>query len=60
MVKVMKTDQLQNLHTIPAGNGVKKLGPQEGRTIDIGGVRLTWKATGEERKQCVVKLLRPL
>jgi quercetin dioxygenase-like cupin family protein len=34
--------------TIAANNGVKKVGPKEGRTIQIGNTRLTWKATGEE------------
>lgn len=28
--------------------GVKRIGPGEGRTIQIGNVRLTWKATGED------------
>jgi len=37
-----------NLQTIAASQGVKKLGPQEGRTKDVAGVRLTWKATGED------------
>ena len=36
------------LKIIPASNGVKKVGPKEGRTILVGGVRLTWKATGED------------
>ena len=50
----MKTSsfQLENspefLKLIPASNGVKKVGPKEGRTIQVGGVRLTWKATGED------------
>jgi quercetin dioxygenase-like cupin family protein len=34
------------LKTIAANNGVKKIGPGEGRTIQIGNARLTWKATG--------------
>ena len=38
----------ENLQTIAASNGVRKLGPKEGRTKDVGGVRLTWKATGED------------
>lgn len=37
-----------NLQTITASKGVKKLGPKEGRTKDVAGVRLTWKATGED------------
>jgi quercetin dioxygenase-like cupin family protein len=36
------------LKTIPASNGVKKIGPREGRTIQIGNARLTWKASGED------------
>ena len=27
---------------------MKKLGPKEGRTIEVGGARLTWKARGED------------
>jgi len=27
---------------------LKKIGPKEGRTIQIGNARLTWKATGED------------
>jgi quercetin dioxygenase-like cupin family protein len=34
------------LKTIAASNGVKRVGPREGRTIQIGNARLTWKATG--------------
>jgi quercetin dioxygenase-like cupin family protein len=45
---VMKTNQFQNLKAIPASYGVKKLGPKEGRTIEVGGARLTWKARGED------------
>jgi hypothetical protein len=41
---MQKTEQ--NLQTIVASYGVKKLGPKEGRTIEVGGVRLTWKARG--------------
>ena len=33
---------------IAASKGVKKLGPKEGRTKQVGDVRLTWKATGED------------
>jgi quercetin dioxygenase-like cupin family protein len=51
----MKTDQIQQsyyspefLKLIPASSGVKKLGPKEGRTKQVAGVRLTWKATGED------------
>jgi hypothetical protein len=33
---------------IAASNGVKKLGPKEGRTKQVGDVRLTWKATGQD------------
>jgi quercetin dioxygenase-like cupin family protein len=36
----------KKLQTIAASNGVKKVGPGEGRTIQIGNARLTWKATG--------------
>lgn len=36
------------MKTIAASNGVKKIGPKEGRTIQIGNARLTWKATGED------------
>jgi quercetin dioxygenase-like cupin family protein len=36
------------LKTIAASNGVKKVGQKEGRTIQIGNTRLTWKATGED------------
>jgi quercetin dioxygenase-like cupin family protein len=36
------------LKTIPASNGVKKIGPREGRAIQIGNARLTWKASGED------------
>ena len=36
------------LKRIAASNGVKKLGPKEGRTKQVGDVRLTWKATGED------------
>jgi quercetin dioxygenase-like cupin family protein len=45
---VMKTNQLQNSKIISASYGVKKLGPKEGRTIEVGGVRLTWKARGAD------------
>jgi quercetin dioxygenase-like cupin family protein len=50
----MKTNRIQSyggpevLKLIAASNGVKKLGPKEGRTKQVGGVRLTWKATGED------------
>ena len=50
----MKTNPIQSygsadfLKVISASNGVKKVGPKEGRTIQVGGVRLTWKATGED------------
>ena len=36
------------MKTIAASNGVRKVGPREGRTIQIGNARLTWKATGED------------
>jgi quercetin dioxygenase-like cupin family protein len=36
------------MKTIAASAGVKKVGPKEGRTIQIGNARLTWKATGIE------------
>jgi quercetin dioxygenase-like cupin family protein len=36
------------LQTIAASNGVKKLGPKEGRTVQVGNARLTWKATGAD------------
>ena len=38
----------KKLKTIAASNGVKKIGPREGRTIQIGNARLTWKASGED------------
>jgi hypothetical protein len=50
----MKTNQIQSdgdaevLKVIAASNGVKKLGPKEGRNIEAGRVRLTWQATGED------------
>jgi quercetin dioxygenase-like cupin family protein len=50
----MKANQIHShgarepLKVIAASNGVKKLGPKEGRTMQIGDVRLTWKATGED------------
>ena len=50
----VKASQIQShggteaLKLIAASNGVKKLGPKEGRTKQIGDVRLTWKATGED------------
>ena len=50
----MKTNQIQSpggtevLKLIAASNGVRKLGPKEGRTKQVGDVRLTWKATGED------------
>jgi quercetin dioxygenase-like cupin family protein len=34
--------------TIAANKGVKKVGEKEGRTIQVGNARLTWKATGED------------
>jgi quercetin dioxygenase-like cupin family protein len=40
--------QEKKLKTIPASDGVKKVGQKEGRTIQIGNARLTWKATGED------------
>ena len=36
------------MKTIAASDGVKKVGKKEGRTIQIGNARLTWKATGED------------
>ena len=36
------------MQTIAASNGVKKIGPKEGRTIQVGNARLTWKATGAD------------
>ena len=53
-VIAMKANHLQKnssteVHRwIAASNGVKKLGPKEGRTKQVGDVRLTWKATGED------------
>ena len=50
----MKANQIQShggtevLKQIAASNGVRKLGPKEGRTKQVGDVRLTWKATGED------------
>lgn len=37
-----------NLDRIAASRGVRRVGPKEGRTIEIAGVRLTWKATGAD------------
>jgi quercetin dioxygenase-like cupin family protein len=37
-----------DLKTIPASNGVRKLGPGEGGILPVAGVRLTWKARGED------------
>jgi quercetin dioxygenase-like cupin family protein len=34
------------MKAIAASRGVKKVGPKEGLTIQIGNARLTWKATG--------------
>lgn len=31
---------------IASKNAVKKVGPKEGKTIQIGNARLTWKAMG--------------
>jgi quercetin dioxygenase-like cupin family protein len=45
---IMKTNQLENSKTILASYGVKKLGSKEGRTIEVGGTRLTWKARGAD------------
>ena len=46
----MKTieSQIMNRRTIAASDGLKKLGPKEGRTIQVGNARLTWKATGAD------------
>jgi hypothetical protein len=50
----MKANQIQSpggtevLKLIAASNGVRKLGPKEGRTKQVGDLRLTWKATGED------------
>jgi quercetin dioxygenase-like cupin family protein len=46
----MKTieSQIMNRRTIAASDGVKKLGLKEGRTIQVGNARLTWKATGAD------------
>ena len=41
-------DQEKEMTTIAASNGVRKVGPREGRTIQIGNARLTWKVTGED------------
>jgi quercetin dioxygenase-like cupin family protein len=38
----------KKLKTITPSNVVKKIGPKEGRTIQIGNARLTWKASGED------------
>ena len=38
----------EKMKTISASNGVRKVGPREGRTIQIGNARLTWKVTGED------------
>ena len=36
------------MKTIAASVGVKRLGQKEGRTMQVGNTRLTWKATGED------------
>jgi quercetin dioxygenase-like cupin family protein len=36
----------QSVQAISASYGVKKLGAKDGRTVEVGGVRLTWKARG--------------
>ena len=41
-------DQEKEMTTIAASNGVRKVEPREGRTIQIGNARLTWKVTGED------------
>jgi hypothetical protein len=46
----MKANEIQShggtdIKLIAASNGVKKLGRKEGRTKQVGDVRLTWKAT---------------
>jgi quercetin dioxygenase-like cupin family protein len=41
-----KNKTQQSVQAISASYGVKKLGPKDGRTIEVGGVRLTWKARG--------------
>jgi quercetin dioxygenase-like cupin family protein len=38
----------KEMKTIAASYGVKKVGRKEGRTVQIGKTRLTWKATGED------------
>jgi quercetin dioxygenase-like cupin family protein len=38
----------KKMQTIAASNGVKNLGPKEGRTVQVGNARLTWKATGAD------------
>jgi quercetin dioxygenase-like cupin family protein len=38
----------EEMTTIAASNGVRKIGRREGRTIQIGNARLTWKVTGED------------
>jgi len=38
----------QNLKVIAASYGVRKLGSKEGRSIEVGGTRLTWKARGAD------------
>jgi hypothetical protein len=43
---MQKTEQ--NLKLVAASYGVKKLGPRQGRTIEVGGSRLTWKARGAD------------
>lgn len=36
------------MQTINASNGVRKLGHRQGKTIQVGDARLTWKATGAD------------
>jgi quercetin dioxygenase-like cupin family protein len=45
---IQKNSDTEVHQWIAASNGVKKLGPKEGRTKQVGDVRLTWKARGED------------
>jgi len=42
-----RTDMSTLFHTIPATEGVRRIGFGEGEEFDIAGAHLTWKAKGE-------------
>ena len=51
-----KREKEVNLQTIAASKGVKKLGLKEGRTKEVAGVRLTWKANNSSNRRQVFYL----